>query len=222
MEHLFEALHSMADGVLVVDRDQNILFWNQAAEDMLGHLSGEVLGQPCYEILNGRSDEGRLICKKYCRALRKSMSGKAVNNFDAAVRTKWNGVRWVNLSTFSVQHERGNQAPVMVHFFRDATQKKQNEQFVDQVGQWFREARGKNQAEEPAGTANHPHEFGLTEREGEVLALLANGLSTAEIAGALTISPATARNHIRSILVKLNGHSRLEAVVFAIRHGLVR
>lgn len=61
----------------------------------------------------------------------------------------------------------------------------------------------------------------LTVREREVLALLATGLSTKEIARRLFISPRTAGNHINNILGKLGVHSRLDAVVYAVRNGLV-
>jgi PAS domain S-box-containing protein len=207
--------------VLVVDQDQTIIFWNQAAQDMLGHATKEVLGQACYEILKGRSDQGRLVCMQHCRIMRTSIKGEAVDNFDATVRMKWNGVRWVNFSTFTVQHKGNRHEPLLVHLFREATQKKKNEQFVDEVSKQFQELLGDYLLEDPAGATNHIQDFGLTPRQLEVLALLAKGVSTAEIARTLTISPATARNHIRSVLQKLNVHSRLEAVVFALRHGLV-
>jgi len=61
----------------------------------------------------------------------------------------------------------------------------------------------------------------LTERELEVLSLLAEGLEAQEIAARLHISAKTERNHVASILSKLGVHSRLQAVLFAGRHGLV-
>ncbi len=62
----------------------------------------------------------------------------------------------------------------------------------------------------------------LTEKEMEVLQLLATGRPAAEIAEQLFVSIHTARNHIRSILSKLEARSQLEAVVLAVRSGLVR
>jgi PAS domain S-box-containing protein len=61
----------------------------------------------------------------------------------------------------------------------------------------------------------------LTAREREVLELLATGLDSAAIAARLHISPRTQRNHVASILAKLAVHSQLQAVVFALRHGVV-
>ncbi len=61
----------------------------------------------------------------------------------------------------------------------------------------------------------------LTTREAEILSLLAIGRSTSETAAALHISPLTVRSHVKSILAKLGVHSKLEAVSFALRSGLV-
>jgi len=62
----------------------------------------------------------------------------------------------------------------------------------------------------------------LTHREGEVLGLLANGLSQPEIAKELFISPKTVATHIQHILAKLGVHSRAQAVAVAHRDGLLR
>ena len=61
----------------------------------------------------------------------------------------------------------------------------------------------------------------LTNRERQILAELAKGYSTAQTAASLHISPLTVRSHVKSILSKLGVHSKLEAVTFAMRHGLV-
>jgi DNA-binding NarL/FixJ family response regulator len=61
----------------------------------------------------------------------------------------------------------------------------------------------------------------LSRRELEVLELLADGLGSKELAKRLHITLRTERNHVASILTKLGVHSRLEAVVFALRYGIV-
>ena len=61
----------------------------------------------------------------------------------------------------------------------------------------------------------------LTAREGQILVLLAYGRSTSETAAELHISPLTVRSHVKSILAKLGVHSKLEAVSYALRNGLV-
>jgi two-component system NarL family response regulator len=61
----------------------------------------------------------------------------------------------------------------------------------------------------------------LTERELQVLKLVARGLSNREVAEDLFISENTVKNHVRNILEKLHLHSRMEAVVYAVREKML-
>ncbi|UUW89528.1 response regulator transcription factor [Nocardioides sp. WV_118_6] len=61
----------------------------------------------------------------------------------------------------------------------------------------------------------------LTERELEVLRFVARGLSNRDVAAQLAISENTVKNHVRNILEKLQLHSRMEAVMYAVRAKLV-
>jgi DNA-binding NarL/FixJ family response regulator len=61
----------------------------------------------------------------------------------------------------------------------------------------------------------------LSERELQVLRLLADGKGNAEIAAELFISPKTVKNHIASILVKLQMENRIQAAVYAVRSGII-
>jgi putative two-component system response regulator len=61
----------------------------------------------------------------------------------------------------------------------------------------------------------------ITRREHEVLGYLASGRSSPDIAAAMSISVTTARNHTQRVIEKLGAHSKLEAVVVAMREGLI-
>ncbi|MFN2471853.1 MAG: response regulator [Gaiellaceae bacterium] len=61
----------------------------------------------------------------------------------------------------------------------------------------------------------------LSERELDVLRLIANGKDNAEIAAELHISPKTVKNHISNILMKLQIDNRIQAAVYAVRSGIV-
>ena len=61
----------------------------------------------------------------------------------------------------------------------------------------------------------------LTERENEILQLLAEGIRNDDIAQRLFISPQTVQTHVRNLLSKLQVHSKLEAVAFAVKHGAI-
>ena len=69
-----------------------------------------------------------------------------------------------------------------------------------------------------SNTPQDSEEAALTQREHEILALIAEGLSNKLIARALDISPGTVKVHVKNILRKLNLNSRVEAAVWALKH----
>ncbi len=71
-------------------------------------------------------------------------------------------------------------------------------------------------------TRSDDFRYDLTERELEVLQLMAQGMSNPEIADRLVISRFTVKNHVSNILSKLGVTSRTEAATLALKHGLVR
>ncbi len=77
---------------------------------------------------------------------------------------------------------------------------------------------GATQPERPAQSAQ---DVGLTEREQEVLRLIARGFSNAEIAQHLVVSEATVKTHINHIFAKLGARDRAQALVLAQQHKLV-
>ncbi len=69
-----------------------------------------------------------------------------------------------------------------------------------------------------SGIEAHPR---LTPRQREILDLIASGMSTAEVARELTLSPETVRNHLRNASRQLHAHTRVEAIATAHRLGLL-
>lgn len=77
-------------------------------------------------------------------------------------------------------------------------------------------------ARRPAPTASPDSLKELTEREIDVLRLLAKGMTNAEIAAALFVGEATVKTHVSNVLTKLHLRDRAQAVVFAYESGLVQ
>jgi PAS domain S-box-containing protein len=221
MNRMFQAFANAADGVLIINQDQHIIYWNQAAKIILGYSHTEVAGHPCYEILEGRDDQERLVCREYCRVAMMALHGGTVTNYDSSVRTKSGDIRWINMSTFILPTNGTKAGSALVHLFRDVSKKKQNEQFIEHVLTAANQLQNGELSRSNSSMSVEQQGSNLTDREGEVLALLAQGSSTANIAQSLFISPATVRIHIRNILQKFQVHSRLEAVIYAQQHGLI-
>ncbi len=72
----------------------------------------------------------------------------------------------------------------------------------------------------PDGTLQKELEF-LTEREREVLVLVARGRSNQDIADELVISPHTAKTHVNRVMTKLGAHDRAQLVIFAYESGIL-
>ena len=72
----------------------------------------------------------------------------------------------------------------------------------------------------PAAASDAPDD--LTPREIEVLTLIAEGLTNAEIAGALVVSAATVKSHVNHIFAKIGARDRAQAVVYAYANGLAQ
>jgi PAS domain S-box-containing protein len=223
MKHLIQALAKASDGAFVINEQFRIVYWNEAAESILGFTAVQATGQYCYELLGGRDEKGRPFCQRFCRISLTTSRGRTPPNIDMYASATAGDGRWINVSTFALPVEDPKASNAIVHLFRNATRKKSSERFIDEIIEAYR----KLQDQEKYASAPTPHTepssdanlSSLTPRERQVLLLLARGLSTIEISDSLAISPSTARNHIHSILTKLGVHSRLEAVAHAILNG---
>lgn len=219
MENLLEALKHTADGAYVIDAQQRIVFWNKAAEALLGFSADEVIGRSCYQIFASRDEAGCPICRRRCLPYVAGGRGDPVQDFDAWVRSKDGQPQWVNVSILPLPGS--DEIPrALVHLFRNIDAHKQMESFaLDVIGQARQLDLREHQSALSADGDPPPEQ--LTPREIQILELLAQGASTAVIAQKLVISKVTVRNHIQHILQKLGVHSRLKAVVYAQEHDLV-
>jgi len=209
---VFDLFEATLDGVFAVDRRQRIVFWNRAAREILGYEPDEVLGRHCYEVMRSVDGSGCAICRNRCTTVRASLRGELSPTRDVQVDTKDRGRLWINVTTF-VLPSKWRELSLHAHVFRDTSEAKQIEARLEQT-------LGELNAPTEPGELRHPKEP-LTERETEVLRLLAAGASTETVCARFDINASTARTHIQHVLQKLGVHSRLEAVTFAMRNGLL-
>ncbi|UCC53627.1 MAG: PAS domain-containing protein [Anaerolineaceae bacterium] len=221
MINLKESLESTADGAFAVDMNLKIVHWNKAAQDILGFEKSETIGLPCYQILQGLDERQRPICTTFCRVARSVSRREPVANCDILTLTKTGDRQWLNMSIITHRAENNRDSPLILHLFRNHTSKTDVDSFFNKVLEVARNNNNNRSSELLPAKELIPPFDELTPREHEVLVLLAKGYGTREIAQSLVISPNTVRNHIQNIFQKLHVHRRVEAVAYAIKHGLV-
>ena len=204
------------EAVFAIDSADRVVLWNKRAEELLGKPARAVLGKRCYDVIGGRDAQGNIYCYRNCPVAyqAREKSSDPVARFPLRVRTGTGEERWVEMSLFSIPSYHPALSTV-VHIVREG--KKSPSSLEKKLE---KDAAGGYEPLWPM-TSAEGEPVALTEREQEVLRCLARGMSTAGIAKKLAIAPVTVRNHIQSILQRLDVHSKLAAVVYAYRHELI-
>jgi PAS domain S-box-containing protein len=208
-----------ADPILASDHRLRIVLWNEGVQALLGFSADEVLGKPCCELMGCRSPGQGLLYRCNCTDLLRRDRQEPLPTFDRQISRKDGERVWVHVTTLVTVSPTG--LSVLVHLLRDLTRQKEIEELLRQVASSAArlscDRAGHPGLREPAALSSS----GVTDREREVIRLLAQGASTEGIAAKLSITHRTARNHIQNILSKLGVHSRLEAVAYASNRGLL-
>ena len=199
---LFGWLASAPCGAFAVSLDQTIVFWNSGARAVLGYSAGRVVGQKCYEVMVGLEDGGLTPdCAVGCSSVRYARVGMVPAPTSMMMRCASGARKLVKVQPMVVS-EVGDSGPLVVYLFDDAA-----EQSPTGGPRWVVRHR----------SAGGP----LTARELEVLRYLAMGWEMANIATEMGLSPHTVRNHSTNLRRKLGVGSSLEAVMAAVRMGVL-
>lgn len=198
------------EGLFVADEHQRIVAWSPSAEAMLGFKAEEVLGRPCYEVVAGKDLGSHPVCRPRCTAIVNALRGRVTASYDLASLANTQSERvWVNNSIIVARDDAGR--PLIVHLFRPV------KDHTRPLPPARVPSRGSTRRSDAEPGAIKP----LSRREIEALRGLAGGLSTTEIATAMTISPLTARNHISTIMRKLGARNRVECLIIAAERQLI-
>lgn len=216
-----DLLSKSGEAAFAIDSTDRIVYWNKECESLLGFEAQKVLGKHCFDVMGGRDANGNVYCYRNCpvanQARQVDDDEDPVKPFFLRVKDKGGVERSLHVSMFAVAAVRPSLSAV-VHVIR------KQDSPPSPVEQEL--ARATASAEAPAPrwpmtTAEGAAAVELTTREKEILRCLAEGMSTSAIAEKLFIAPVTVRNHVQSILQKLDVHTKLAAVVFAYRHQLI-
>ena len=215
-DETLERISRSGEAVFAVDSADRIILWNKACERLLSRPARSAIGKHCWDVLCGRDVNDNIYCHRNCSVAYQARERKddPVKTFELAAKTGEGKKKRIRTSLFSVPSYHPA-LKTLVHVLRDA----QN-----------RPAPTAEPARKEPAVAAEPlspvtlaggDTVVLTEREKEVLHSLAEGLGTAAIAKKYSIAAVTVRNHVQSILHKLDVHTKVAAVVLAYRHGLV-
>ena len=225
----FDTLCNTADGVFIVDAEKRILRWNKGAEEILGYAEADVLNHECYQVISGKLRQDRALCSQNCKIHSNALNGTPQENFDVLIQGKDNKPLWLNVSVLS---PADGEEPFLAHILRDVTQEKTKELALEQFlsyleahdlafeGEFRRQTVAEKCRRGQIGSYGQSGRFPVRQGDRSV-DLLAEGLSTKSLAQKLSISHFTARNHIQNILVKLDLHSKAQAVSYAFKRGIL-
>jgi PAS domain S-box-containing protein len=184
------------DTAFGVDRLGVIVLWNRAAEDSLGFPASKALGQKCWELLSGQDQNGNRYCCEHCPLREMNFRHEPVHGFRRTFKTASKQTRQFDVSWLTVIDEPGNE--MLLHICRpDIKQLDAGNDFAADLKPVLDEL----------GT--------LSQRETEILKLLAEKVSTQNIAASMSISTRTVRTHIQHLMYKLRVHKRREAIEVA-------
>lgn len=225
--HSLGLIETTAEAAFASDESSRVVIWNAAAARLTGLRPEEVVGKPCYEVLQGTDPFGNRHCSEMCMPRQMIRRNEPVHAF--LVQTRGASGRKLTLECSIVVvpgPRRGGHS--LVHLLLPAGRESalNATQCPGAASAPLAPSDGSPRivsGQDPPPSASSPvgPASPLTRREAQILRLTAAGHGSGEIAGLLGISPATVRNHIQNVLRKLEAHSKLQAVFTARRERLI-
>ncbi len=213
LHETLDAISRRGEAMFAMDASNRIIHWNKASEALFGQPARAVMGKRCYEVLDGRDANGNHYCQLSCPVAGQARTGRDhhVCPFELEVKTGDGSRKTIATSLFAIESYHPALA-TLVHICREP-----------EIRRSASETKGRSMDMDSLEPARTPDggTITLTCRETEVLQGLGRGLRSAEIGEALSIAEVTVRNHVSKILIKLQVHSKLAAVVFAYQHNLI-
>jgi DNA-binding CsgD family transcriptional regulator len=192
----------MAMPVWVVGSDGNIAYINGRAEKLLGKSQSECIGQPCHDVIGGKSPAGVRYCGDDCPVRRSVRREKPIEPISFVINGA-DGEDCHAKVVVIVTDMGAQQGQQLVHCIVDESREHKMRKYVETVRRRSPHREAELMSLEP---------FHLSDREKEILRLLAADETLHGIAHKLSLSYATVRNHVQHLLTKLGVHSILEAV----------
>ena len=208
-------LEGTADAAFVVTLEGEICFWNAAAERLFGYAPADVLNKTCHEVLQGKGALGTVVCTRACSVQRCAAHTASIPTFDLEVLTRSGRRKWVSVSTIVFEDSRLDRR-MIAHLSHDITKRKEAERAFSQMVELSKHviSIGENQS-------LHAPVEALSDQERRILGLFSKAKNSSQVAKELGITLPTLRNHLHAINQKLRTHNRLEAVLHAMKRGMI-
>ena len=117
--HSLQMFANTGSGVWAVDDSQRIMFWNRAAEELLGFTAEQALGQLCHRLLAGQDTQGQPSCQAECHRIQRARQRDPVQGFEMLVRCQDGSVSRISVSIIVVPAGAQDNTPAaLVHIFR--------------------------------------------------------------------------------------------------------
>ena len=195
-------------GAYAVNLAQVIRFWNRSAELITGHMAEDVIGRPCYEVVQNLTGGGATpACQHGCPSLRALQEGRLPQTYEVSMLCASGERKSVSITPLVILGILSSET-VLVHLFDESG----GNSGAEQAGRTM---------EPPLGAPGDGHEpipeirEQLTEREHDVLRFTALGLTPQEIARELRISYHTVRNYTAAVRRKLGARNKPNMVRIA-------
>jgi len=186
------------DPAFAVDKNGVVVLWNEASEREFGYPEAEALGKKCWELLCGHDINGNRYCFENCPLIEMAFLHEPVHAFKSSFDTSNHQQKQFSVSCVTVYDQPGDE--MLLHICHPEQPSREGD---------FHESPARTRPET------------LSQREIEVLAMLAAGVSTGEVARRLSISTRTVRTHIQHLMYKLQVHNRRDAILEGKRLDLI-
>ena len=211
-DRLSRLVQRTMDPAFALTARAEIWAWNPAAEAITGFVQSEALHHSFPQLTKAHGPLGKPVDAEYCE--RATRDG-GVPSFDLELTTASGSAIWLNVSVLVFEALRFSPA-LIVHLAHDITASRLRGALYERLRETAREI---------TRLADEEHHLVpvsvLTQQEQRLLSLFAQGKTPVQVARELEISSQTLRNHLYHVNQKLGTHNRLEAVIHAVRRGLV-
>jgi PAS domain S-box-containing protein len=214
---VYKLLEGTADAAFVTTQQGEICSWNAAAERLFGYKPAEVLTKTCHEIFQGKGALGDFVCSGECSVQHCVINGQSSPAFDLEVTTDRGKRIWVSVSIIVFEDSRVHRR-LIAHLAHDISSRKELEQAFSAMIEASKQLISIGNGD---GVARHAPIESLSEQEQRILKLFAMAKNSTQVAKELAITLPTLRNHLHAINQKLRTHNRLEAVLHAMKRGVI-